>query len=75
MQTKDLDLQNLGSNEDWAGNNIALECPVCGKVFIVSKPLHGERHCPACGKSRGMVTGGQGKRWQGFDQVPPFPSS
>jgi hypothetical protein len=59
MKTKELDLQNLGPKEDWEGNNIALECPVCGKVFIVSKQLHGERHCPACGKSRGMVTGGK----------------
>ncbi len=54
-----MDPQNLGPQEDWAGNNIALACPVCGKVFIVSKQLHGERHCPACGKSRGMVTGGK----------------
>ncbi len=59
MKTKELDPQNLGLKEDWAGNSIAFECPVCGKVFIVSKQLHGERHCPACGKSRGMVTGGR----------------
>ncbi|MGD0207507.1 MAG: hypothetical protein ABSC89_07880 [Verrucomicrobiota bacterium] len=59
MKTKELNSQNLGAKEDWAGNNIALECPVCGKVYIVSKQLHGERHCPCCGKSRGMVTGGR----------------
>ena len=59
MKTKELDPQHLGPKEDWAGNNIALECPVCAKVYIVSKRLHGERHCPACGKSRGMVTGGR----------------
>jgi hypothetical protein len=59
MKTTQLDAQNLGSKVDWAGNNIALECPVCGEVYIVSKQLHGERHCPGCGKSRGMVTGGK----------------
>src|SRR6266516_4414455 len=60
MQTKELDPQNLGPQEDWEGNIIALACPVCGKVFLVSNRIHGgERHCPACGRSRGMVTGGK----------------
>lgn len=59
MKTKELDPQKLGPKEDWEGNNIAFACPVCGEVYIVSKQLHGERHCPACGKSRGMVTGGR----------------
>ncbi len=34
MKTKELDPRNLGPKEDWAGNHIALECPVCGKVYI-----------------------------------------
>ncbi len=60
MKAKEFAPQNLGPKEDWAGNNIAIECPVCGKVFIVSKLIHGgERQCPECGKSRGMVTGGK----------------
>ena len=59
MKTKIIDAQNLGPKEDWAGNNIAPECPVCGKIYIASKQLPGERHCPACGKSRAIVTGGE----------------
>ena len=75
MKTKELDSKKLGPKEDWAGNNIAFECPVCGKVFIVSKQLHGERPCPACGKSRGMVTGGResgGKASITWDDAPAF---
>jgi hypothetical protein len=42
--------------EDWEGNNIAITCPVCGKVYIVSELIHhGERPCPACGASTGRV--------------------
>jgi predicted RNA-binding Zn-ribbon protein involved in translation (DUF1610 family) len=60
MQSRDLDPQNLGPKEDWEGNNIALVCPACGKVYLVSERIHGgERHCPNCGKSRGMVKGGR----------------
>ena len=60
MKTKELDPLNLGPNEDWEGNNIAFACPTCGHVYIVSKHIHGERKCPECGKSRGIVTGGRG---------------
>jgi ribosomal protein S27E len=59
MKTKELDPQNLGPKEDWEGNNIAFACPACGEVYIVSERIHGERKCPACGKSRGIVTGGK----------------
>ena len=42
--------------EDWKGNNIAFNCPVCGKVYIVSGLLDQKgRECPNCGKSRGFV--------------------
>ena len=35
-------------------------CPLCETVYIVSKQIHGgERKCPACGKSLGLVTGGR----------------
>jgi hypothetical protein len=54
------DLNPNAKTEDWEGNNIALACPECGKVFIVSEQIHGgERNCPACGKSKGMVKGGR----------------
>lgn len=47
-------------DEDWAGNNIAVTCPVCGKVFIVSGMIHrGHRDCPKCGQSSAEVTGGK----------------
>jgi len=60
MQHKEILPLNLGHEEDWEGNNIAFKCPACGKVFIVSEQIHGgERHCPSCGKSRGMVKGGR----------------
>ena len=31
-----LDRNRLSLLEDWQGNNIALACPVCLKVFVVS---------------------------------------
>jgi hypothetical protein len=60
MKTKQFNPQQLGSKEDWEGNNIAFACPLCEAVYIVSEQIHGgERKCPACGKSRGLVTGGR----------------
>ena len=60
MKSKPLKPHQLDSNEDWEGNNIAFACPQCKTVYIVSKQIHGgERKCPACGKSRGKVTGGR----------------
>jgi ribosomal protein L37AE/L43A len=45
------------ANADWFGNNAAFACPVCSKVFVVSKFISdGVRQCPGCGKSRGVVT-------------------
>jgi hypothetical protein len=49
-----LDPNELALSEDWEGNNAALTCPHCLKVFIVSGIVHGGiRKCPACGKSTG----------------------
>jgi hypothetical protein len=47
--------------EDWEGNNLALTCPLCGKVFVVSGFLHegGQRNCPRCNLSIGRITGGR----------------
>ena len=60
MKTKPLNPHHLDSKEDWEGNNVALACPLCETVYIVSEQIHGgERKCPACGKSRGLVTGGR----------------
>ena len=62
--------------EDWEGNNIAVTCPVCGKVYIVSEHIHrGERPCPVCGDSTGHIRGGRESgghaeirwRWAGDD--------
>ena len=58
MSERPLNVESL--SEDWEGNNIALQCPACGKVYIVSEHIHnGERSCPNCGKSRGRVKGGR----------------
>jgi hypothetical protein len=41
-------------DEDWYGNNVAVTCPVCGKVYIGSSFLDGGiRRCPEpqCGRS------------------------
>jgi uncharacterized Zn finger protein (UPF0148 family) len=56
MKTRDLNPEL--QTEDKAGNNIALTCPVCRKVYIVSEFIHGgERACPKCNKSKGLVKG------------------
>jgi uncharacterized protein (DUF983 family) len=40
------------------GNNAAVSCPECGRIFIVSGFLNkGERKCPNCGKSRAFFDG------------------
>jgi rubrerythrin len=45
-----------GHLDDWNGNNIALSCPVCGKVYIVSgQHDRNGKECPNCGKSKGFV--------------------
>lgn len=60
MKTKAIIPQQLGSKEDWEGNDIAFACPRCETVYIVSHRIHGgERRCPECGQSCGMVTGGR----------------
>ncbi len=67
MPIRNLDPNNLGHSEDWEGNNVALSCPACKKVFIVSDTrMHvgpdgtkGYRKCPGCGKSVGRVKGGR----------------
>jgi predicted RNA-binding Zn-ribbon protein involved in translation (DUF1610 family) len=67
MPSRNLDPDKLAHNEDWEGDNIAISCPSCGKVFIVSDTrMHsdpdgnpGYRKCPNCGKSIGHVKGGR----------------
>lgn len=57
MAKKTLDRDALGRSEDWYGNNAALSCPVCGKVFIVSAFLNkGQRNCPNCQRSSAEIT-------------------
>lgn len=62
MPERTLDPNDLGQSEDWEGNNAAFTCPLCGKVFIVSKLIHPKgRICPnlSCGKSKGWIGGGR----------------
>ena len=68
MALRQLDPNGLGLDEDWEGNNIAFACPACGEVYIVSHRIHPTgRKCPACGKSRGIVTEG-GKKSGGKEK-------
>jgi transcription elongation factor Elf1 len=51
---RDINKSELG--EDLYGNNAALTCPFCGKVFVVSGLLNKKgRECPKCQKSKGYV--------------------
>jgi hypothetical protein len=61
MKTREFTANNDNLKEDWEGNNIGFECPLCAKVYVVSAFLKRERHCPNCGRSRGIVTGAQSK--------------
>jgi hypothetical protein len=46
--------------EDWEGNNVAVVCPVCTKVYITSGYLHeGRRSCPVCEQSEVIIEGGR----------------
>ncbi len=52
-----LDKNNLGPDEDWYGNNAAVRCFHCGKVFLSSQILHRKgRACPQCGLCKVTVT-------------------
>jgi len=47
-------------DEDWEGNNAAVTCGSCGKVFVISGHIHsGERACPNCGETRVILKGGR----------------
>lgn len=57
MATRPIDRER--TDEDWQGNNIAVTCPICKKVYLVSQLIHrGQRACPRCGRSAGRVDGG-----------------
>jgi len=45
-----LNKEDLALGEDWYGNNAAVTCLHCGKVFLTSQILHRKgRACPKCG--------------------------
>ena len=70
MKTKNLNARQPGLKEDWLADNAAFECPVCGKVYLVSGSLNPVRVCPGCGQSHGHVTGsrqGGGKAFVVWD--------
>jgi hypothetical protein len=73
MKTKEIDPKLLGHKEDWLGNSAALECPVCGRVYIVSSFLKHECRCPGCGEYRASITGSpetNGKAVTSWDYSP-----
>lgn len=59
-------------SEDWFGNNIAVMCPRCNKVYVVSDFLKEpggkqcERQCPDCKKSTGVVHGAKDKGGEAY---------
>ena len=59
---RQLDPEQL--TEDVYGNNAAVICPSCGKVYVVSGLLNGEngRKCPKCGGSTAIIKKTDG-RW------------
>ena len=55
----ELKKEHLGLSVDWQGNNIAICCPSCSKVFIVSGMMHRDgRKCPNpnCGELKAFVS-------------------
>jgi uncharacterized protein (DUF983 family) len=59
MTIRYLEPNNLGTKDDWFGNNAAFKCPVCGNTFIVSAFSRNSRKCTNCGKSTGYCKGGK----------------
>ena len=56
MPKRDLHKENLSQTWDWYGNNVAITCPVCKKVYLTSGNLHRKgRSCPVCCKSKVFV--------------------
>jgi predicted nucleic acid-binding Zn-ribbon protein len=52
-----LNKENLAVGEDWYGNNAAVTCFKCGKVFLTSQILHRKgRACPQCGACKVLFT-------------------
>jgi peptide subunit release factor 1 (eRF1) len=53
---RELTKDTLALTEDWYGDNAAITCFACGKVFLVSRILHRKgRACPACGTARAII--------------------
>ena len=72
MAKKQIDKETLSRGEDWYGNNAAIRCPACGKVFIVSGFLNkGQRQCPSCLRSTAQITNEQLTiEWPDEQEIP-----
>ncbi len=65
-----LDKNNLSLKEDWYGNNAAICCSSCGKVFFVSQILHRKgRACPKCGLTHATIS----RTEVAISETPGFP--
>lgn len=52
-----LNKAELAQGEDWYGNNAAVTCFGCGKVFLTSQVLNRKgRACPKCGCCKVVFT-------------------
>lgn len=50
-------------SEDVYGNNAAVTCPICGKVYIVSAMINKRgRNCPQCGNSKAIFRNNDGRK-------------
>jgi len=57
MESKILETDKMPKEADYHGNNAAVTCPVCGKIFVVSKLIDkGKRVCPVCGKATASIS-------------------
>jgi DNA-directed RNA polymerase subunit RPC12/RpoP len=52
-----LNKAELAKGDDWYGNNAAVTCFGCGKVFLTSLILNRKgRACPECGRCKVIFT-------------------
>jgi hypothetical protein len=63
-------IDHMRDDEDWEGNNAAVTCPACGKVFIVSELIHpGETHMSKMRQVYGHDPGRKKNRRDGHNHL------
>lgn len=68
-QVEKIEISANDQKNDVHGNNAAVTCPVCGKVFIISDFLDkGVRVCPQCKLATGHITQDPPHAWVEYDK-------